>query len=148
LDDSLARAAAEWAGDNPGKIVWYRHPALGERLAKYAPKGVKYYPAGSANGKKLVSGTGAAIASWRSHGTGLNLQRFWEALVLESPVAADKLNQLIGRLRRSGQTQHVVFRFPLHTPEILKAWEKTIAGAEKLCLMSQSQAILEADWDI
>jgi hypothetical protein len=146
LDESLCAKAAHWAGAHEGRIAWYRHPAVGECMARHAPRGVRHYPAGTEHGKKLVKDRAAAIASWPSHGTGLNLQRFYESLVLESPVGADKLNQLIGRLRRTGQTETVKFWFPMHTEEIEKGWFKTIERAEQLALSSQSQAILEATW--
>lgn len=146
VDDGACREVAAWVAESPGRIAWYRYPALGEMLAKHAHRSVGFYPAGSAHGKKLVAGRGAAIASWPSHGTGLNLQRFWEAVTLESPVGADKVNQMIGRLRRYGQTETVQWWFPLHTPEIENAWMKTIERAEQLALMNQNQAVLDAEW--
>lgn len=144
IDTGLLEAAAEWAAESDGRIVWCRHPDVVAKIGELSGGKVKAYGAGSKEGERLERGKGPAVASYRSHGTGRNLQRFWEALTLMGPVKAATLDQLIGRHWRAGQTEHVMYYVPLHTPEVIAPWQTTLESAEFLALNNQPQAIFNA----
>ncbi|MEC9048902.1 MAG: hypothetical protein VYA51_12900 [Planctomycetota bacterium] len=95
IDDAPLRAAVARA--QPGTIIWTRHTAAGERLAKL---GVPYY-AGGTNPREREGQTIAC--SIAAHGTGKNLQSWAHNLLLVLPANPTTLEQLMGRTHRPGQ---------------------------------------------
>ena len=90
--------ACAWLQEHPKGVVWYESTAVGEALAH---RGVPVYGAGS----DVPQDTAHACAmSIRAQGTGLNLQAWSEALVIEPPTSSTTWEQLLGRLHRPGQT--------------------------------------------
>lgn len=105
LDDSALRFAIKAAGRS--SIIWYRHRAVGDQLAKI---GVDTFGAGTAASREVLrlaemKDPGTVAMSIRAHGTGKNLQHAWSRnVVLGAPRGADVWQQLIGRTHRPGQT--------------------------------------------
>lgn len=144
VDDFVLRKAAEWLLEAHGRIVWVKHPAVGFKLAELS--GVEFYGRGPGRGEALAKGSGNAIASWPSHGTGTNLQRFWEALVLEPPTKAWRWEQLIGRHHRQGQTESVRVWTNLNHNTLLGVWKDVLEEAVVLETRdSQPMKLLHAE---
>jgi hypothetical protein len=115
LSDYLIRAAVDWATEHPHGLVWYEHQAVGQALKK---AGLETYGAGET---PPDDGRGMAL-SIRSHGTGLNLQKSSENLVLTWPSSGKTCEQLIGRTHRFGQTADLVsMDYFAPTDEVLRA---------------------------
>jgi hypothetical protein len=98
ISDYLLEDATERAGPDP-TIVWYKHRAVGERLAEYIPT--------AQAGEDVPDGDVIGL-SMDSHATGLNLQRFRRSIVLCSPANGGLWHQLIGRIHRPGFDGDVV----------------------------------------
>lgn len=104
LDTSTLDFAADWAHKNKG-IIWTEHQCVGERLAR--DYGLPYY------GKKGLDSAGrfiddhpanqSLVASVASNGTGRNLQKWANNLVLGLPPNGALDEQLLGRTHRPGQ---------------------------------------------
>lgn len=102
-------SVAEWAANyllqrEPGRIVWSTIPEVGRGIAHLA--GVPYFGQG-AHG--ILTHTGPCVASIAAHGTGRNLQRYYDALVIGAPTQGAQWEQLIGRHARPGQVEPVTF---------------------------------------
>lgn len=147
LDDSIAMAAAKWAGENVG-IVWADHTAFGLRVARLADK--TFYGAGdeAARGILAEDGSRSIVASFRAHHIGRNLQNFSHSLVPCPSGNGAAWEQLIGRSHRQGQTaDEVVFDVFCHTEVLQEAMVKsfllsenidaTLQQSQKLCSLAQ-----------
>jgi len=101
--------ASKWKN---GGIVWYEHRAIGRRTAdklkdqgadviwcpsKGDVKGINEIVLDPANAGKIL------VASWKAHGTGKNLQYFHDQFALQWPRYADRAEQTLGRMHRTGQ---------------------------------------------
>ena len=127
LDDWLAKDAVAWAAEAPG-IVWFKHVALGHRIAELG--GLPYFGEGkkAEEAIKLERGNRSIVASIAAHGTGRNLQgAFSRNLIAEPPSAGKVWAQLLGRTHRYGQPKEIVTAdCYLHTPEFVGAYANAI----------------------
>lgn len=104
-------------------IYWYYYEETAEVLESL---GVKVYRAGEEISEKAHT----CAASIPSHGTGLNLQQWRRAMVLELPTTGSAWEQLLGRLHRTG-TPHdeIVFAVPQWSAAQKGAWQSAWADA-------------------
>ena len=97
--------AKHWAQHNPG-IIWVEHVQFGIRLAELT--GLSYYGAEGkdANGRQIEDHPPgqAMIASTASNFEGRNLQAWSRNLILSCPASGDRMEQLMGRTHRDGQS--------------------------------------------
>jgi hypothetical protein len=95
--------ACEWLEAHQG-IVWTEHTAFARKLAKVS--GVPYYGRQGKNdlGQPIEKARGAVIASIASSGTGRNLQAWSKNLIMSAPQSALRMEQLLARTHRPGQT--------------------------------------------
>lgn len=124
IDDYLARAAAQWALEEPS-IVWYLFSAFGRKVEQLT-KLVRYGGGEVASAAiRQEKGDRSIIASLKAHGTGKNMQSFWRQLWANLPADGGAWEQGVGRCHRYGQPKPVVeahlFR---HLPEFRDAWGK------------------------
>lgn len=123
LSDYLVKGAVAWAKNHPKGLVWYEHQAVGQALKK---AGLETYFAGET---PPDDGRGMAL-SIRSHGTGLNLQKSSENLVLTWPSSGKTCEQLIGRTHRFGQAaDEVSMDYFAPTDEVVRAVEASRSDA-------------------
>ena len=113
-------------------LIWADSKALAERLAEIT--GFIYYGAGKKDTAKLLSHIDThrdhAILSIRAHGTGKNLQKYSESLVLTPPSSGATWEQLLGRLHRPGQeSDQVIFKVWTHTKELRAAFNQAMNDA-------------------
>jgi hypothetical protein len=127
LDDFLVDAAAAWVKrqDEPC-IVWYRHVALGERLAK--KHNLPLFGAGT--DADLFQGQ-AMVASIAAQGEGKNLQHFSRNLVLCLSSSGKTFEQMTGRTHRPGQlADEVIVDWICHTDALESAMVSVVRDAE------------------
>jgi len=106
-------------------IIWVHHRTVGEKLSSLS--GVPYFGAGD---DTILDYIGPCIASIGAHGTGKNLQRYSENILLFCPSAGATWEQLISRTHRPGQEEDaVIFRVAQHTPELRNAFRKALRDA-------------------
>jgi hypothetical protein len=123
LSDYMVKAAAEWQQENPTGLVWYEHTAVGAALRG---AGLETYFAGET---PPDDGRGMAL-SIRSHGTGLNLQKSSDNLVLCWPSSGKTCEQLVGRTHRYGQqADTVTMAYYAPTPEADRAVDASRSDA-------------------
>lgn len=117
LSDFLARDAVEWARTKPG-IVWYSTTAFGDKLQELS--GLRRYDDASQVGALLrETGKESILCSFKSCGTGKNLQAFHRNLFAEVPPDKGLCEQHLGRTHRRGQqAPEVLFWLYRHTPEV------------------------------
>jgi len=114
LDDSTISWAIAYARNQRGCSIWYQSKAVANRLEELGLKEV------FRSGDKIPTKSLPDIAAFSvsSHGTGLNLQKYNTALVLEPPSSGLRWEQLLGRLHRPGQlADEVNFHVLQHTPK-------------------------------
>lgn len=138
VSDFLMRDAAEWLRGRNGALLWYESRAIADKLEDLGVEVVRA-------GQDVPHGTDRPLAlSVRSHGTGLNLQRWSSSRTIECPPSATVWEQKIGRLHRPGQTaEEVVEEVYTHCETMRDAWnrarsgarmiEQTTGNAQKLC---------------
>lgn len=146
-DDSALKVCEAWGKLTKSGIIWCRHTFFAHELSRrsgwpyFANKGL------DANGnhiEKAKAGT-IAIASIDANCTGNNLQQFSRSLVTTNPGGATRLEQLLGRLHRTGQlADSVTYEFIVGCREnfenIPRAQEKarliqdTLGHSQKLLL--------------
>lgn len=102
-------AAAAWARELKGEggIVWIHNEEIGdwvtERMLEsgldvlHCPAGANDEIRDTRNAHRIV------VASIKAHGTGKNLQHFWNQFVLQWPRGAIQAEQMIARTHREGQ---------------------------------------------
>lgn len=131
VHDYLARDAAQWAHTNRG-IVWYESVAFGVWIAEIS--GLPLHAGGPQAGELIgkEKGDRSIIASIKSHGTGRDGLQFIFAdnLITQPSPSSVKMEQLLGRTMRVGQTAELVkasvYR---HTPEMADAVDEALARA-------------------
>lgn len=147
IDDTPVRAVAELAARAPA-LVWVHHREIGLRLQSI---GVPYYGAGGldAEGRPVeqAPGTQSIALSIQSSKEGRNLQHFSRMIIAECPRDPLDLEQMIGRVHRTGQTADECSAMVLvNTQSAREAWDKTIARAQFVQAMSgQALKLLIAD---
>ena len=117
----------------PDTLIWYHGRALGQKLAEVG--GWPCFDAGEKSALDLLSHVDNTLApcvcSIRSHGTGKNLQRYANNLVVTCPSSGDVWEQLLGRTHRPGQGADEVFvRVLQHTTELSEQFDKACKRAE------------------
>ena len=123
LDDSIIRKAVAYARER-GMCVWYQSKAVAAKLAEL---GMPVFLAGKPVHDASPIPHAYSIAA---HGTGLNLQGYDTALVLEPPSSGARWEQMLGRLHRPGQqSDEVSFEFLAHTKALKGALTKGIEDA-------------------
>jgi hypothetical protein len=132
LDDFLARDAAAWASETPGRIVWYDSAEFGRWVAELS--GLPLHGGGPNAGKRILDERGgrSIVASLNSHGRGRNgLQfHFAEQLVAEPPSSSKMWEQLVGRVHRPGQEAAEVRTWYYgHTTEVRAAYAQALTRA-------------------
>ncbi len=112
IDDALLKAVAKWMANNKG-LVWVEHVAFAGALAKMT--GASYFGAQGedARGRAVEDARpakdGSIILSIESNIEGRNLQEWWsDNLITTSIKGGDKMEQLLGRTLRDGQTSDEV----------------------------------------
>lgn len=110
MSDATLESVRAWLGESSAPaVVWCGSVAFAERLAERT--GLSYYGQRgvTADGAELhcASPGGSLIASWCANKRGFCLDAWTRALVVMPPQSAKWLEQIIGRLHRSGQTRHV-----------------------------------------
>lgn len=133
LDDWLARDAAAWALEHRG-VVWYAHDAFGRRVAELA--GIPLHEGGPDAEERIMreirehKGSRSIVASIKAHGTGRDgLQRVFHKQLIANPLSSgQQIEQLLGRLSRTGQNAPAVYAWSYaHTPEFVTQWENAMA---------------------
>jgi len=133
--------------DLPG-IVFCGSIEFGRELAREAR--LPYYGAGgqTEDGSSIVHARPGRsfVASWQANKRGLNLQAWPRVLIVMPPQSAKWLEQLIGRVHRQGQTEHVVVDLLATSGGTLDVFEKALAEARfARGIVSLTQKILRAD---
>lgn len=127
----------------PGRIFWYQHRAVGEQLAEILPTAM--------SGEDVPPGDCVAL-SISSHGTGLNLQRFSDNVILCPPSSGAMWEQMLGRTHRAGQLDTVRITVNHTLAEYRGSWatakeqaryiQETTGAAQKLMHISAQLDIL------
>jgi len=144
LDDSIIKWAVARVR-RTGECLWYQSKAVAAKLQQTT---LNTFVAG--DDAVDISPTPAAY-SVAAHGTGLNLQGYDKALIIEPPSSGAKWEQLLGRLHRPGQeADEVRFTLLAHTAPLKKCLTSGIEDAtyirattrneQKLCIASYSKA--------
>lgn len=128
IDEFLVRDAAEWGKKHTG-IIWYKHPAVGEKIAQYG--GFEMFGPGTGEMLQRHAGSKTVVVSMDANGTGWNLQQFRNQLVTCPSSSGKTWEQLLGRTHRSGQeADEVECHVYLHTPEMRAAMTSARKKAE------------------
>jgi hypothetical protein len=86
------------------------------------------------------------IASWQANKKGLNLQPWPRMLIVMPPQSAKWLEQIIGRVHRQGQFEHVVVDLLATCGGTLDIFEKALAEARfARGIVALTQKVLRAD---
>ncbi len=159
IDDFLVRAGIKWGNEVQDGIVWYDARAIGERAEEL---GATVCTAGVHGNTRILDLAGrpafdpetgdgekhVVFASSTAHGTGKNLQRWFNALCLAPWAGGATFEQVIGREHRPGQkADEVNFYINVHTLEL----EKALAGALEQAQYIQdvtggAQKLLMGNW--
>lgn len=125
ISDFVVKDAVKWAKKKQG-IIWYSHKALEEKLAEHFPV--------YGSGEDASEATAPVIAcSVAAQGTGKNLQRYANNLLLAIPPNGLIVEQLVGRTHRSGQeADEVCVDWNGHTPELISAYEQAMIDAQAM----------------
>lgn len=152
LDDAGLKACYDWSKGGPG-IIWTDHVPFAERLSELT--GFPYYGAGGVarDGSRIPEydnprcGVGVIIASAKSGGEGLNLQRWSRNLITSGPTNGRGAEQLLARTHRTLQAAtEVVFDTFMQSWEQWNGWQSAIAGAQFIeSTKGQRQKLLYAD---
>lgn len=144
LDFSVVQAAVEWAEENQGLVAtpWV---AFGEMFK--ATSGMPYFGQQGLDPEcgDIDEWEGPACISTAANKEGRNLQRYSKLLVVSGGPNAAELEQLIGRLHRSGQTADTVeVTFLVTCPEDAEAIDR--ARAEAKAADHPEHKLLIATW--
>ena len=145
-DDSALNFCQQWG--EKGGIIWTDLNFFAQELAQRT--GWTYYGEnGLSRDKRFIedSKESILIASVKANGTGRNLQRMNRCLITSMTPGAMDMEQLIGRLHRSGQlADEVVVDMLMTCVEHYDTWAKNIGEAYMAEeLLGQRQKILMAD---
>lgn len=127
IDDFIIRDTCARDSVDP-TLIWTGSKATSSRLFTHFPYST--YQAGN-DGILLENGTRTTVASIKSHGTGKNLQQFVRSTLIEAPSSGEAFEQLLARTHRQGQlADEVHYNMYLHTPILVRMWEKVQEEAE------------------
>lgn len=134
-------AACKLAVQMEPAIMWYSRQAVGDVLEEF---GVPVYGAGRDAGEADPAREPVIACSIASQGTGKNLQRYPNNLVIEPPASGATWEQLIGRTHRPGQlADEVLFKVFAHTGELMGALYRAVSDAQYVqSTQGQRQKIL------
>lgn len=140
----------EWMKKKTRGIVWVEHTFFAHELERRS--GFPYFGAEGKDGRgrPIESATGGPIiASVAANSTGRNLQWWNQNLLTSCPGTATRLEQLIGRTHRDGQTaDEVEVEILLGCWEHWSSFEAARASARMAQdMLGQPQKILIADVD-
>jgi len=122
----LQKIVCDWV--NQAGIIWYSHQAVGELLENF---NIPNYGAGSDRAILSADPTKTIACSIAAHGTGKNLQAWSRNLFLCCPSSGATWEQALARTHRPGQeADEVTAEVLLHTPELVAAWESSLADAD------------------
>jgi len=135
--------AATWSTlqELPG-IIWYEHKAVEAELRR---TGLPVF--GGGQDAELAQSTAVVVcASAFAHGTGKNLQRYANNLLLTPPANGARIEQLIGRTHRPGQEADEVYvDLCMQTDENIAAFVSALKDAAYIEeTQGQKQKILYA----
>lgn len=120
-----------------GTLIWFQSRAVGEMLQAM---GVPVYW----DGTDPVPGETAAL-SIAVYATGKNYQWSWHKnLILEVP-SYDRLEQLVARTHRPGQTKTVTVEVFQHTWPLRQRWQRALEAASYAQGMGEPQKILGSE---
>lgn len=146
LSDELLNYCSKWIQENEG-IVWTEHVAFGEKLSETT--GLPYYGQQGLNaaGEPIEDAKGPVIASIQSNAEGRNLQQWCKNLIVSCPPSAARIEQLLGRTHRHGQTaEDVDFDILVKCVEDWEGFERCILQAKYVTNSTQqTQKILAAN---
>jgi sarcosine oxidase delta subunit len=143
LSEYMIDHAEEWlrSQDHP-VILWVEHRAV---LKKLEERGIPVYGAGTRLPEdKPIS----CAASIQAHGTGRNLQKWYNQHILTPPASGQSWEQLLGRMHRPGQLEdEVLCHYYAHTDAFKKAIEVARQDAHYLELTTGNvQKLNLATW--
>lgn len=123
-------------------IIWYSDTAVRDELRR---QGVNVFDGGK---MPPLQNIGRIALSIKSHGTGLNLQHYWENWIVGGSRCAKTLEQVIGRTHRMNQKNDVVVIFMLDKDGPLRA-RLVEAKARAVAIQTregQLQRLINYDW--
>ena len=131
----------------PG-IVFCGSVEFGRALAREAR--IPYYGAAGQtdDGSSIVRARPGRsfVASWQANKRGLNLQGWPRMLIVMPPPSAKWIEQIIGRVHRHGQLEHVVIDLLATSGGTLDRFEKALSEARfAKSIVGLTQKILRAD---
>lgn len=150
IDDSIARAVADWAQQAPG-LVWCWHEAFAAKVAELTGPTALRFEAGMAKellayAQSKYAGETSLILSGDAYSEGQNLQAWSRALITSVPSSALRWQQTIGREHRPGQLADTVTVDVLWNPTHEAAWHAAVKNARGIYeTTGQVQKILYAD---
>lgn len=131
----LLGTVLDWCRDNRG-IVWYRSRTLGKILRSILP----VYGSGDGTPTEQTVALSSEV-----YGTGFEGQTWNNQLILEMP-SYNRIEQLLARTHRTGQTEDVTANFVMWSDMDRKRWEKAKDRAGWLEVTTgERQRILYAD---
>jgi hypothetical protein len=117
IDTNVIRKAYEFACENRLPL-WYQSKAVADMLEQL---GCFVYRSGDEIDTNNLPDVAAFSIS--AHGTGLNLQQYDKAVIIEPPGSGLRWEQLLGRLHRPGQlADEVNFYVLSHTPQLRRSF--------------------------
>lgn len=169
LSDSVVQAVARFAHENwiahgETGVVWVKEQAFAQRLAQstgwpyYGEKGQRIDAYGRSSSDDTIAScvTRAAQAGQRppivilsidSNYRGRNLQAYANNLIVGWEQAGTRIEQLLGRTHRSGQTRPVRLTVLVTCGEVLDSFQKTLSEARFVRTQGLTQKILTATID-
>jgi len=126
VSDKVVEECVQWAFDNMASL-WYTSRAVADKIEQF---GMTTYRAGDKVQSYLGDFNFPAAWSIRAHGTGLNMQGYSRALIMEPPASGAKWEQLLGRLHRPGQLSEAVRFYVLqHTERLQRSYHTALKKA-------------------
>jgi len=116
IDDTPLRRILALGSTKHPTIYWYHSDAVADRIEQISD--IHVVRAGEEPPEEALW----CALSIKSHGTGLNLQRWAHNVLIEPPPGNPETEQCIGRTHRQGQAaDEVHFTIPVHSPVFAKA---------------------------
>lgn len=139
--------ASSWLAEHGhGSLVWSTDRPFSKRLADVT--GLPYYGAKgrTMDGRRIDRSNGhPAIASVQANSTGRNLQMYSRALVVNCPANGKAIEQLIGRMHRTGQERPVHIDVVVTIPEQQDSWDLAYQDAQYIeTITGAPQKVLSA----
>lgn len=148
IDEGPIKALVAMAQARGPALIWVHHKEIGAKLQSL---GLPYYGAGGkdADGCPIENENGkqSIVLSIASSKEGRNLQQFSRMIIAECPRDPLDLEQMIGRVHRTGQTaDECSVSVLLNTENARKAWSNTLARAlHAQAIAGQPLKLLVAD---